>query len=216
MMDAISELVRNVTIIVLVAGFLEMLLPSGEIKRFVKAVLGLFILVSMLNPLLGFFDKNVVSEVLAWQDPLESTELTTILGQGEKMSQEMNEKAVDMYSKNLAKQIQTVVKLVKGVSWVEAEVFMKKSDKNPNYEAIEKVALVVRTTPNGDEKEGIDEIEPIKVDVSNPESTFTENADNTVIKEQILETLKNFYSLQEEQLEILIESHNEEEINSEQ
>ena len=159
MLDAISDLVRNVTIIVLIAGFLEMLLPSGEIKRFVKTVLGLFILVSMLNPLLGLFDKNVVSEVLAWQDPIKGAELSTILGRGEELSEEMNEKAVDMYSNNLAKQIETVVKLVKGVAWVEADVQMLIDKTNPSLKAVDKVVLVVGTAAKEGVKEGIEKIE---------------------------------------------------------
>lgn len=214
MLEAISDLVRNVTIIVLIAGFLEMLLPSGEIKRFVKVVLGLFILVSMLNPLLGLFDKKVVSEVLAWQDPIKDSELSTILGQGEKISEEMNKKAVDMYSKNLAKQIETVVKLVKGVAWVEADVQMAINKSNPNYEAIDKVVLVVGMVEKEGEKEGIDKIEPIKVEISSPKNDFSENPDQKEIEEQIKDTLKNFFSFREEQLDVLIMSHQEEEINS--
>jgi len=214
MLDAISNLVRNVTIIVIIAGFLEMLLPTGEIKRFVKAVLGLFILVSMLNPLLGLFDKNVVSEVLAWQDPMGDSELSTILVQGEKMSQEMNEKALDMYSKNVAKQIETVVKLVKGVGWVEVDVQMAMNKANPNYEAIDKVVLVVGMVGKEEEKEGIDKIEPIKVEISSQKNSFTENPDQREMEEQIKDSLKNFFSLREEQIDILIMSHQEEEIKS--
>ncbi|MEL7564234.1 MAG: stage III sporulation protein AF [Dehalobacterium sp.] len=214
MLDAISNLVRNVTIIVIIAGFLEMLLPSGEIKRFVKAVLGLFILVSMLNPLLGLFDKNVVSEVLAWQDPMESSELSTILGQGEKISQEMNEKALEMYRKNLAKQIETVVKLIKGVAWVEADVQMAINNSNLNYEAIDKVVLVVGMIGNEGEKEGIDKIEPIKVEISGPKNNFSENPDQKEMEEQIKDSLKNFFGLREEQIDILMMSQQEEEIKS--
>lgn len=210
MLETISNLVRNVTIVVLIAGFLEMLLPSGEIKRFVKAVLGLFILVSILNPLLGFFDKNVVSEVLAWQDPIQGTELNTIMAQGEELSQEMNEKAVELYRRNLAKQIETVVKLVKGVAWVEADVKMGENQTNPNYQEIENVALVVGTAEKQEEKGGIKKVEPIEVEISSPKNNFITDPDETEVKEQIMETLKSFYSFRDEQIDILIMSHHEE------
>lgn len=210
MLETISSLVRSVTIIVLIAGFLEMLLPSGEIKRFVKAILGLFILVSMLNPILGLFDKNVVSEVLAWQDPVQGTALSTIMVQGEEISREMNEEAVEMYGKNLAKQIETVVKLVKGVAWVEADVKMGKNQTNPGYETIDSVVLTVGTADKEAEKEGIKEVEPIEVDISGPENTFKEDPAQEEIKAQIAETLKNFYNFREEQMDIRMMSRDEE------
>lgn len=215
MLDAISTLVRNVTIIVIIAGFLEMLLPNGEIKRFVKVVLGLFILVSMLNPLLGLFDKKVVSEVLAWQDTTGNSELSSILNQGEKMSAEMNKKALDMYRENLAKQIETMVKLVKGVAWVEASIDMKINKINPSYEAIDKVVLVVGMMKK-EEGEEIKNIKPIKVEISHSEKSFSSDPDQKELKEQIKATLKNFFNLEEEQIEILVMSQQEEEMKNEQ
>lgn len=219
MLDAISTLVRNVTIIVIIAGFLEMLLPNGEIKRFVKVVLGLFILVSMLNPLLSLFDKKVVSEVLAWQDTTENSKLNSILSQGEKISAEMNQKALDMYRKNLAKQIETMVKLVKGVAWVEANVNMEINKANPSYEAIDKVVLVVgMMKKEGEKEEGeeIKKIKPIKVEISHSEKKISDDPDQKELKEQIKATLKNFFNLKEEQIEILVMSQQEEEMKNEQ
>ena len=213
MLDTISDLVRNVTIIVLIAGFLEMLLPQGEIKKFVKAVLGLFILISILNPLLGLFDKNVVSEVLAWQDPIqENMELNSILDEGKEISEEMNKKALEMYRVNAAKQIETVVKLVKGVVWVEAEVKMAENLANQGLESIEKVVLRVGTADKEKQEESIKEIEPIEIDLSNPptKTTSTSGPATGEIKENIRETLMNFYSLRAEQIEIIIVPEEEE------
>jgi len=208
MFDAISDLVRNVTIIVLIAGFLEMLLPQGEIKKFVKAVLGLFILVSILNPLLGLFDRATVNEVLAWQDPIQETmELNSILKEGEEISREMNEKAVEMYRQNMAKQIETVVKLVRGVVWAEAEVQMKAERVSSGYEAIEKVFLRVGTDEKEEEKGGIEKIKPINIKIDHAQEEIRENLNKPnqeEIKEQIVETLKNFYNFREEQIEINI------------
>jgi len=213
MLDTISDLVRNVTIIVLIAGFLEMLLPQGEIKKFVKAVLGLFILISILNPLLGLFDKNVVSEVLAWQDPIqENMELNSILDEGKEISEEMNKKALEMYRVNAAKQIETVVKLVKGVVWVEAKVKMAENLANQGLESIEKVVLRVGTADKEKQEESIKEIEPIEIDLSNPptKTTSTSGPATGEIKENIRETLMNFYSLRAEQIEIIIVPEEEE------
>jgi len=201
--DTASELVRNVTIIVLVAGFLEMLLPSSEMKRFIKMVMGLFILISILNPLLSLFDRNVTSEVLAWQDPVQGMELNTILKKGKSLSRKMDEKALELYGKSLAKQIETVVKLVKGVAWVEADVEMKKSGKKPNYDQIDRVVIVVGTGENNI-PDAPEKIAPIEVRIEKQNKEVVRDSDKEMLKQQITETLQDFYGLKEDQIHIVI------------
>ncbi|ATW24027.1 stage III sporulation protein AF [Candidatus Formimonas warabiya] len=214
MLNTIRDLVRDVTIIVIIAGFLEMLLPSGEIKKFVKAVMGLFILVSILNPLLSLFDKNVACEVLAWQNPAPNTELTSILHQGEEISRHMNDKAVDLYTKNLAKQIEMIVKLVKGVTWVQAMVEMEKTG-NPDYGKISKVVLEVGTGSKNGAETDLEKVEPIDINISGEKRTAPESPDHEQMKVQIKEALKSFYSLNEEQIQITMMSQSEEETDGE-
>ncbi|HHT64357.1 MAG: stage III sporulation protein AF [Bacillota bacterium] len=213
MVNAITDLVRNVTIIILIACFLEMLLPQGEIKKFVKAVLGLFILISMLNPILSLFDKKAVNEVLAWQDPIqEKAELDTILKKGEEISEDLNEKAIEMYKRNLAKQIETMVNLVKGVVWAEVEVFMKINNENFSYDGVEKIIIHAGMARDGEEG-GIKKIEPIEIKVTGKESNLKEQRhrpDQEEVKKEIRETLKSFYNFREEQIQIVIISQDEE------
>ncbi len=210
MLDMIRDLVRNVTIIVVIAGFLEMLLPSSELKKFVKAVLGLFILISMLNPLISLFDKNVTSEVLAWQDPAKNRELNSILSQGEQISQEMDEKTKELYSKNVAKQIETIVKLVKGVAKVDAKVEMDHSNTDSGYDQISRVVLEVSIGEKSNQKDGLAKIDPVEINISPPENDPVENHGYDQIEKEITEALVNFYHLKEDQIKIVIMSQNEE------
>ena len=47
------DIVRNVLVIILVSSFFELLLPDGKVKPFVRFnIIGLFILISVLNPAL--------------------------------------------------------------------------------------------------------------------------------------------------------------------
>lgn len=218
MLDTISSMVRNVTVIVLIAGFLEMLLPSGEIKKFVKSVLGLFILVTILNPLISLWDQNKSAEVFAWQDPIEGNRsLDTILGQSQEISQEMKEKAMVMYQDNTAKQMETVVKLIKGVSWVEATVKVAGENNNDPQGEIKHVNLIIglkeKGVPPGEEREGIQQVEEIKVSISQEENhdqviTQDQNQDQN-LEGAIRETIKNYFSLKDEQIQIQMMSEDE-------
>jgi len=50
-METIYLIVRNIIFIILLAFFLEMLLPLKETRRFLEVVVGLFVVLSILNPL---------------------------------------------------------------------------------------------------------------------------------------------------------------------
>ncbi|MGI6712993.1 MAG: stage III sporulation protein AF [Bacillota bacterium] len=204
MLKTVTELVRNITVLVLIAGFLEMLLPSSEMKRFIKVVMGLFILVSILNPLLSLLNKNATCEVLAWQDPMmKNQELNTILQKGKQLSQQMDEKATEIYAENTAKQIETVVKLVKGVSKVEADVQISKSDKDNDYGKISRVMLVIGTKQNSSSP-ALDSIKQVEVQIGPPKTQPEQDSEKAQLKYQVIETLQNFYNLNEEQIDVVV------------
>jgi stage III sporulation protein AF len=202
-LKTVTELVRNITVLVLIAGFLEMLLPSSEMKRFIKVVMGLFILVSILNPLLSLLNKNATCEVLAWQDPMKNQELNTILQKGEQLSQQMDEKATEIYAKNTAKQMETVVKLVKGVSKVEADVQISKSDKKTDYGKISRVMLVIGTKPNSSSP-ALDSIKQVEVQIGPQKTQSEQDPEKTRLKYQVIETLQNYYNLKEDQIDVVV------------
>ncbi len=56
-MIILTELVRNIIVLLLLTTFLEMILPSSNMQRFLKVVLGLFMLVTLLNPFLNLVNK---------------------------------------------------------------------------------------------------------------------------------------------------------------
>ena len=46
-MAILSEIVRNILVIVLIASFLELMLPEGTLRPLVRFAIGLFILIIM-------------------------------------------------------------------------------------------------------------------------------------------------------------------------
>lgn len=56
-MMILTELVRNIIVLLLLTTFLEMVLPSSNMQRFLKVVLGLFMLVTLLNPFLNLVNR---------------------------------------------------------------------------------------------------------------------------------------------------------------
>lgn len=99
-MEIVRNLVQNLIIIVVLAVFLEMLLPAGDMRRYVKLVMGLLIIVAMLQAVAGLVRGN-------WQvllpEPVKSntssgvTGLADIMAEGQQLSARHQSKALEEY-----------------------------------------------------------------------------------------------------------------------
>jgi stage III sporulation protein AF len=54
----LSSWIKELILIILVAVFADLLLPSHALQRYVRTIIGLFILLVLLSPIFEFFHKN--------------------------------------------------------------------------------------------------------------------------------------------------------------
>jgi len=65
-MDWLSGWLKSIILIVLLATFVDILLPSQTMQRYVKTVMGLFILLTLLTPLFSIFEtKGTMDQMLS-------------------------------------------------------------------------------------------------------------------------------------------------------
>jgi len=98
MMDWLSGWLRAVVLIILVATFIDLLLPNHSLQRYVKTVVSLFILMTLLSPVLQMFRPGYSLDKLlaaAWSETQKppvpaggntgKTSLQAILQEGERL-----------------------------------------------------------------------------------------------------------------------------------
>ena len=138
-MTVLSEIVRNVLVIVLIASFLELMLPEGTLRPFVRFAIGLFILIAVLSPLAGslFSDRSINIEW--WDMKINPAQQEQILQQGEKINAQIWHLDQETLADKVAGQIGAVALLVPGVEDVEAHVVLDESG------SVESVQLLVRS-----------------------------------------------------------------------
>lgn len=64
MIDWLSGWLREIVLIVLFAAFVDLLLPNNAFQRYVRTVLGLFILLTLMSPILTLFQQKWDSQKL--------------------------------------------------------------------------------------------------------------------------------------------------------
>jgi stage III sporulation protein AF len=148
-MAVLSEIVKNVLIIVLIASFLELMLPEGTLRPFVRFAIGLFILIAVLSPLAGVLFSNRSINVEWWDMKVNPAQEQQILQQGEKINQQIWQLDREVLSDKVAGQISAVALLVPGVEDVETRVVLDESGR------VESLQLLVRPqTVSTDEEVG--------------------------------------------------------------
>ncbi len=129
---------EGIIIAIIISIIIEMLLPEGKNKKYVKVVIGIYVMFVVLNPILEIINYDIkFEELLGFEEEVSvSTSLDT----------NMKDVYVVGIQETIKEEISEMGYIVKNV---EIEV-------DSNYENIEKIELLVE---EGDDK--IKSIEPI-------------------------------------------------------
>lgn len=84
-MEALNTWIKNLILVVIFAGFIQLLIPGDTFSRYVRVVMGFFIIITLLNPLLSFLQLNLEEEI-PWP-VVEGTTFLEIQGKGEELRQ---------------------------------------------------------------------------------------------------------------------------------
>ncbi|MEW8958245.1 MAG: stage III sporulation protein AF [Moorella sp. (in: firmicutes)] len=198
MLVKIGEIVRQVALIALLAAFLEMLLPEKNITRYVRLVLGLFVVVAILTPLVEGLRIGPELELAAWDLRLDSAAAVTPVQQGKELARTNEEAALEIYRNRLAGQIRALVALVPDVK--EEEVTVEVADDGERLGAIRRV-VVTAALAAGEKDKGGEEF------ASSPGEDQTGKNKDTAAKEiqsRIINMITHFYGLEPGQVEVRI------------
>lgn len=181
-MESLKTLIRNLAFILLLATFLEMLLPNEKMRGFVQTVMGLFVLAAILTPLVGFLKIDFNNEIPAFFS-FTSSEMTALASGhlADEHSETLGQSAIiEQYRRVLINQIKMLVLAIDGVKAAEVEVALDDSEKITGYPAVKKIEI---TFTRQDIK-----VTPVKPVIIGEEEQITggeETRESALIREQI-------------------------------
>lgn len=149
MIEAISLWLQNIILLVLIATVLDMLLPNSSIQRYVKFVMGLLILLSIISPMLGWVQKDFSAEKMALRilnygssDPEKEWE--SLKKYSEKLAQENNKEASNFVKTQMESLIIAKVEDQYGINVHSVHVnFDEELKKEQSYPVISSVQLIL-------------------------------------------------------------------------
>lgn len=214
-MEIIRNIVQNILIIILLTVLLEMLLPEGDMRRYVLLVMGLFIIMVVLQPVLSLFHSGVNLETVSFSgDGQRRVDLNAAMERGDKIRSEHQSRALAGLKEKINGQVTALARLNRSVNVTGVDVEMVSDPKADNFGQIKKI--IVKTgsdaktpdkakTPAGNA--GNREVAPVEIDV--PEVNVGRSRDKTTVSGgnrdsgQLRDILADFYGLAPEQVKII-------------
>lgn len=198
MIKFINSWAQGIILAVIIATIIEIIIPEGNNKKYVKTVIGLYILFTIIYPLITKLsnDKfnfnsvidNVTKEVSKYEDSTNSIETNTYIE--------------ETYKNKLIEDIKNKIE-EKGYSVLNLNVYVETQNEEIYGQINSIVVELEKYEEENKEVNSINNIEQINIKISNNVEQI--KTEETVSKEEIKtlkEYLSNTYSVEKEKIHI--------------
>lgn len=123
-MEFVSSWVQGIIVVVVIATIIEMILPNGNSKKYIKVVIGVYVIFNIISPIINKFNGNELDftsiiDINKYDEKLFAYELET-----QKLQQNNNSNIKEVYILNLKKDMKTKIQekgyIVNGI-YIELE-----------------------------------------------------------------------------------------------
>lgn len=181
MIKFLSSWVERIAIAVIVASIFEMILPNGNIKKYVKIVLGIFIIFNIISP---FVSGNVFNS-FDLEKELENYTSNTNLSASPNKQNSLDEMYIDTFENDIKKQVEE-----QGYSVKKCKVDASFDTEKNNF-GINKITIIIRSKnkEKSSNMVNIKDVEIIDIHIGNE---VLENSEENNSKD--IESLKTYLS----------------------
>lgn len=214
-METIRDMVQTLIIIVVLAVFLEMLLPQSSMRPYIKTVMGLLIIMAVMQVATGVVREGVMADVPRFleEGPARGeVPLAEVMAGGKVIGENSRALALENYRSGIQNQVLSMARIYPGILVREATVEVADQPDNLNSGQITRIILVVSPHPVAEDVvKDVRPIamEPVRVVVGKPVPDGTgsqESPPDPAVKataEQMALTLTQFYGLEREMIELI-------------
>src|SRR6056297_152327 len=110
-MAYVKELIKNLIIVILFTSFIELLLPEGNLRRYVRIVMGFFIIIILISPLAYVLKNDYENIYHIIPDGSVDINWKKIKKKGQEIEEENRTILGDYYEKKINKRLKEIVEL---------------------------------------------------------------------------------------------------------
>lgn len=196
-MEWVSGWIQGIIIAVIISTIIEMILPEGNSKKYIKVIIGVYILFSIISPVITKITGNnfKVSDIF---DLDEYIEVSKNNGSVQNQLSNQNESQIkEIYISSIKNDIKEKVEN-RGFIVNSIEIEIENNDQYTLKDIrlqIEKEIETTNNTQNKSENNIVETVNEIKISIANKEKSNTSNINNS--KQNSTQNKKNNISMQE-------------------
>ncbi len=110
-MDAVTDWVKKLIFIILFTTLLEMFLPENNMRKYVRIVLGFFIVTIFISPLAAIFNQDLSTMYRIVPGKMIDDNWEEIKKRGDEISESNQDILMDYYGERIGERVEEVVNL---------------------------------------------------------------------------------------------------------
>jgi len=188
MIDFIRTWANQIIVAVIIATIFEMILPNGNNKKYIKMIIGIYVLFTLIQPIASKITGKEFEISTNYEKYFDEDILETSSNNFENNNSKLIEEA---YINNIKSDVQAKIEQ-KGYRLTSCNITILTTEKK--YGTIERIVLNVQNKEESENTSNRIEIEKVEVDIDNKEVIENSNiSDNE--KQEIIEYLAEEYSI---------------------
>lgn len=191
MIDFIKTWANQIIVAVIIATIFEMILPNGNNKKYIKMVIGIYVLFTLIQPIANKITGKEFEIGANYEKYFEKDILETSSNNFESNNSKLIEEA---YINNIKEDVQAKIEQ-KGYKVVNCNISIITTQEN--YGSID--SIVVNIQNKEKDENSSNRIERVEVNVGNKEVVDTSNITDRE-KQNIIEYLAEEYSINKTQI----------------
>jgi stage III sporulation protein AF len=205
LLDFLREWVKQLILIVILAGFIDLVLPTGSTRKFARVVVGLFVIMALFNPLLLLLRQDVSWRIPRFEESvMDRGDMREVTSQDEVLAATVQEQALAHYRRQLEEQAKALVLSLEEVSEARAKVYLEEGAGKEGGVGIAGLAIWVKQ--GGESGEEVPVVEKVVVKIDNGEEPSLAGRESSalpaVLKEKITAVLTTFYNIEPDAISI--------------
>lgn len=194
MINAMSTWAKSIILAVIVSTIIQMILPEGNNKKYIKTVIGLYILFTIISPIISKISGgNSTIDVSKYENYFNVESITTA-------SANVIDKNLDnTYTSSIKADIKNRMKQ-KGykVNSLDANIELKNEESYGTINSL-KISLEREESNNNSNIQAVNKIE---IKISNNTNEVKQNNLTSMEKQEIKNYLSEIYSIKKENIEV--------------
>ncbi|WP_425448601.1 stage III sporulation protein AF [Dethiothermospora halolimnae] len=148
MIDFLRAWVSDIVVVVILISFLEIILPKGNMKRYINMVIGLLIIIVLINPFINLLSKDIDIEGEVFKNIVDGQNIE--YSNDEELKEIRQKQVIDIYKLSLKKEILSLIKSKTEHSVKAISVKINEDQGSEEFGNLQGVELLI---DKGDKKE---------------------------------------------------------------